>query len=87
MSDPTPKTKQEDTLVEEADVEDGVFDHVGFDMGSDDGNSTSTSSSSSSSASPSKYTFYHPLPRPAQSGFVVRVDSKCVFDFLFTDLD
>lgn len=82
MSDPTPKTKQEDTLVEEADAEDGEFDHVGFDMGSDD-----SDSSSSSASAPSKYTFYHPLPRPAQSGFVVRVDSKCVFDFLFTDID
>lgn len=89
MSGPHSETKQEDTVVEGADAEIGEFNHVGFDMGSDDGNaSTSSSSSSSSSASaPSKYTFYHPLPRSAQSGFVVRVDSKCVFKFPFTDLD
>jgi len=41
-----------------------------FDMGSDDG-----SSSSSDSSVPAKYTFYHPLPRTAQSGFVLRLDT------------
>lgn len=41
-----------------------------FDMGSDDG-----SSSSSDSSVPAKYSFYHPLPRTAQSGFVLRLDT------------
>ncbi len=42
-----------------------------FDMGSDDG-----SSSSSDSSVPAKYSFYHPLPRTAQSGFVLRLDTS-----------
>lgn len=41
-----------------------------FDMGSDDGSTTSSDDSV-----PAKYTFYHPLPRTAQSGFVVRLDT------------
>jgi len=41
-----------------------------FDMRSDDG-----SSSSSDSSALAKYTFYHPLPRTAQSGFVLRLDT------------
>lgn len=45
-----------------------------FDMGSDDG------SSSSSDSVPSKYTYYSPLPRTAQSGFVVKLDAQHSID-------
>ena len=81
MSSKVARAEQEDILIQEEVTEFGDIDHGEFDMGSDDG-SSSTSSSSSASA-PSKYTFYHPMPRSAQSGFVVRVDSKCVYTPFF----
>lgn len=57
------------TRVEEVDAE-SLETAQEFDMGSDDG-----SSSSSNSSVPAKYDFYQPLPRSAQSGFVVRLDT------------
>lgn len=77
MSGKITKSEQEDTLIQEEVTEFGDIDHGEFDMGSDDG--TSSTSSSSSASVPSKYTFYHPNSRSAQSGFVVRVDSKYVY--------
>ena len=77
MSGKITKVEQEETLIQEEVTAFGDVDHGEFDMGSDDG--TSSTSSSSSASAPSKYTFYHPMSRSAQSGFVVRVDSKCVY--------
>ncbi|KAL8784809.1 MAG: hypothetical protein Q9195_008889 [Heterodermia aff. obscurata] len=74
MSGKIAKVEQEDTLIQEERAAFGDIDHGEFDMGSDDG--TSSTSSSSSASAPSKYTFYHPMSRSAQSGFVVRVESK-----------
>lgn len=55
--------------VQEVEADPYVLD-AEFDMGTDDG-----SSSSSDSSVPAKYNFYHPLPRTAQSGFVLRLDT------------
>ena len=62
------RAEEVDTDIHETDPE--------FDMGSDDG-----SSLSSDSSLPAKYTFYRPLPRTAQNGFVVRLD-RWVHNFL-----
>ena len=71
--------KPEETLVGGVDAGARDYDHEGFDMGSDDG--SSSSSSSFSTTVPSKSSFYHPLPPSAQSGFVVKIDSKCVYAY------
>ena len=76
MSDVITESKQEDTLADGVRGDVRNTDHGEFDMGSDDGSSSSSSSSSTSARS--KYTFYHPLPRNAQRGFVVRLDPKFV---------
>ena len=82
MSGKNTKAEQEDTLIQEEVADFGDTDNGEFDMGSDDGTSSTSSSSSSSASAPSKYTFYHPMSRSAQSGFVVRVDSKCVYTLI-----
>ena len=77
MTDRPAEPKPEEPLVGEVDA--GAYDHEGFDMGSDDG--SSSSSSSYSTSVPAKSSFYHPLPPSAQSGFVVKIDSTCVYAY------
>ena len=79
MTDRPAEPKPEETLVGEVDAGASDYDHEGFDMGSDDG--SSSSSSSFSTTVPSKSSFYHPLPPSAQSGFVVKIDSTCVYAY------
>ena len=69
MAEAPLKDGHRNARVEEMDSQSYEMD-TEFDMGSDGG-----SSSSSDSSVPAKYDFYHPLPRTAQSGFVVRLDS------------
>lgn len=69
MAEQPVKGGQRNVHIEEVDAEPHSTSHE-FDMESDDG-----SSSSSDSSVPAKYNFYHPLPRTAQSGFVVRLDT------------
>ena len=69
MAEDAPMDERHGARVEELDGKSYEPDSTHFDMGSDDG-----SSSSSDSSVPAKYDFYPPLPRTAQSGFVVRLD-------------
>ena len=71
--------KPEETLVGGVDERSSDYDDEVLDIGSDDG--SSSSSSSFSTTVPSKSSFYHPLPSSAQSGFVVKIDSKCVYAY------